>query len=95
MTPVHMHNGLKPCHSLAMTIPTCRHLAKHREGNDSGAGWMDGWVDGFAPTCPGVEGETGFNEIWGVALGAESPYRSAVCAAVRSSRHQFEQVSGG
>lgn len=52
-------------------------------------------MDGYAPTCPQVEGETGFNKVWGVALGAESPYRSAVCAAVWNSRHQFEPVSGG
>ncbi|KAK2822461.1 hypothetical protein Q5P01_022526 [Channa striata] len=50
------------------------------------------WTDG-APTCPEVEGEPGFNEIRGVALGAESPYRSAVCAAVWCGRHQFEPVS--
>ncbi|KAF7657549.1 hypothetical protein LDENG_00025640 [Lucifuga dentata] len=30
-----------------------------------------------APTCPQVEGETGFNKIRGIALGPESPYRSA------------------
>lgn len=46
-------------------------------------------------TCPQVEGETGFNEIWGVALGAVPPYGSAVCAAVRGGRHQTEPVSGG
>lgn len=60
---------------------------------DLGAAWMEGWRDGCSPTCPQVEGESGFNEIGGVALGAESPYRSAVCAAVWSGRHQFEPVS--
>jgi len=52
-------------------------------------------MDGCAPTCPQVEGEPRFNEVWGVALGAESPDRSAVFAAVRSGRHQFEPASGG
>lgn len=55
-----------------------------------GLGWRDARL-----TCPQVEGETGFHEIWGVALGAVPPYGSTVCAAVRGGRHQTEPVSGG
>lgn len=63
-----------------------QHFGRQQDGGT--AGWMDGWMC-LRPTCPQVEGETGFNKIRGVAFGAESPDRSAVCAAVRSGRHQF------
>lgn len=48
-----------------------------------------------APTCPQVEGESSLHQIWGIALGAQSPDRSSVWAAGWSGRHQFEPESGG
>lgn len=78
-----------------MRPPADAHLGKCKldKSNRKASGEL-GWRDARL-TCPQVEGETGFNQIWGVALGAVPPYGSAVCAAVRGGRHQTEPVSGG
>lgn len=43
------------------------------------------------PTCMQVEGDSGFGEIRGIALGPDSPDPPAVYMVFRRSRHQFEQ----
>lgn len=43
------------------------------------------------PTCMQVEGDSGFGEIRGIALGPDSPDRPSVYMFLWRSRHQFEQ----
>lgn len=43
------------------------------------------------PTCMQVEGDSSFGEVWGIALGPDSPDPLAVYMVFRRSRHQFEQ----
>lgn len=43
------------------------------------------------PTCAQVEGNSGFGEVRGIALGPDSPDRPSVYMFLWRSRHQFEQ----